>query len=105
MQFSSNLINEAVDAFAKLPGVGKKTALRLVLHLINQDVSMSQNLASKILTMREEIKTCKSCFNVSDHEICEICSALKRDQKVICVVEDIKAVSYTHLTLPTILLV
>ena len=90
MQFSSNLINEAVDAFAKLPGVGKKTALRLVLHLINQDVSMSQNLSTKILAMREGIQTCKSCFNVSDHEICEICTATKRDQKVICVVEDIK---------------
>jgi len=90
MQFSSNLINEAVEAFSKLPGIGKKTALRLVLHLINQDVTNSQNFASKILAMREGIKTCKSCFNVSDSEICEICTGVKRDRKTICVVEDIK---------------
>lgn len=90
MQFSSNLINEAVESFSTLPGVGKKTALRLVLHLINQDVTVTQQFASRLISMREGIKTCESCFNVSDHEICEICKSPKRDKLTICVVEDIK---------------
>ncbi len=90
MHFSSNLINEAVEAFSTLPGVGKKTALRLVLHLINQDVSTTRHFTSKLLNMREGIKTCTKCFNVSDFEVCEICKSPKRDMSTVCVVEDIK---------------
>ncbi len=90
MNFSSKLIEEAVEAFASLPGIGKKTALRLVLHLIKQDEEKSEGFANAILAMRKNIKTCKQCHNISDDEVCSICTNTHRDRSVICVVENIR---------------
>ncbi|KAA3622635.1 MAG: recombination protein RecR [Bacteroidetes bacterium] len=90
MNFSSKLIEEAVEAFASLPGIGKKTALRLVLHLIKQDVDKSEDFANAILNMRKNIKTCQQCHNISDNEVCSICTNKHRDSSVICVVENIR---------------
>lgn len=92
MNFSSKLIEDAVFAFSKLPGIGKKSALRLVLHLMNQDKAQSEQFADAILKMRRNIKHCKKCFNVSDHEVCTICSDPRRDASIICVVESIRDV-------------
>lgn len=90
MNFSSKLIEEAVEAFASLPGIGKKTALRLVLHLIKQDAEKSEEFANAIVNMRKHIKTCRQCHNISDDDICSICSNSHRDHSVICVVENIR---------------
>ncbi len=92
MQFSSTLLNDAVEAFSSLPGIGKKTALRLVLHLINQDVTVTQNFAKDLVQMREQIRHCLKCHNISDSELCEVCQDKKRDASVICLVEDIRDV-------------
>ena len=78
--------------FAKLPGVGQKTALRLVLHLLNQDKAEVAKFGDSIIKLRNEIKFCRVCHNISDQEICEICSAPKRDHATICVVEDTRDV-------------
>lgn len=90
--FSSKLVEEAVNELAKLPGIGKKTALRLVLHMLKQDIPEVEKLGNSIIKMRNEIKFCKECFNISDSEICEICSNPKRDHTTICIVEDIRDV-------------
>lgn len=92
MHFSSTLLNDAVEAFSSLPGIGKKTALRLVLHLINQDVTITQDFAKSLLKMREEIKHCSKCHNISDSALCEICNDKKRDSGVVCLVQDIRDV-------------
>lgn len=92
MNFSSRLIEEAVAAFATLPGIGKKTALRLVLHLIQQDKEASSSFAEAIVRMRENIRECKKCHNLSDTELCTICADKRRDEKVVCVVENIRDV-------------
>lgn len=92
MNFSSKLIEEAVEAFATLPSIGKKTALRLVLHLIKQEAEISEQFAAAILRMRKNIKECKKCHNISDHDICSICKDPKRDASVVCVVETIRDV-------------
>ena len=92
MQFSSSLLENAVNEFAKLPGIGKKTALRLVLHLLKQDESATENFSDVIARMRKEIKFCQRCFNVSDGDICSICSNSMRNQRIICVVENIRDV-------------
>lgn len=92
MEFSSKLLQSAVDEMAQLPGVGKRTALRFVLHLLRQPEMQTQNLTTALNKVRTEIKFCKSCHNISDAEICHICSSSKRDQSVICVVEDIRDV-------------
>jgi len=92
MNFSSRLIEEAVTAFATLPGIGKKTALRLVLHLIQQDKEASTSFAEAIVRMRENIRECKKCHNLSDTELCTICTDKRRDEKVVCVVENIRDV-------------
>jgi recombination protein RecR len=92
MKFSSKLIEEAVDAFASLPGIGKKTALRLVLHLMNQDKDTTAQFSKALVNMREHIKTCKNCHNVSDANICDICNDVYRDKTVVCVVESIRDV-------------
>ena len=92
MQFSSSLLENAVNEFAKLPGIGKKTALRLVLHLLkqtNNDVTQFSEVLSK---MRSEIKFCQRCFNVADGDICSICANSMRKQEMICVVENIRDV-------------
>jgi len=90
MNFSSKLIEEAVQAFASLPGIGKKTALRLVLHLTQQPVETTEQFAQAIAGMRKGIKECERCHNISDERICAICADQKRDQSLICLVESIR---------------
>jgi recombination protein RecR len=92
MIFSSSLLENAVNEFAKLPGIGKKTALRLVLHLIKQDVHDVTSFSNAIATLRNEIKFCSRCHNISDKELCNICSNTMRKQEMICVVENIRDV-------------
>ncbi|MBL7743934.1 MAG: recombination protein RecR [Chitinophagaceae bacterium] len=92
MQFSSALLENAVNEFAKLPGIGKKTALRLVLHLLKQNTSEVAHFSQVIERMRSEIKFCQRCFNVADADICSICSNSMRKQEIICVVENIRDV-------------
>ena len=92
MQFSSALLENAVNEFAKLPGIGKKTALRLVLHLLKQDQGIAQGFGETIIKMRQDIRFCHRCHNVSDGETCSICSNRMRKQELICVVENIRDV-------------
>src|SRR6201996_4261740 len=92
MNFSSKLLEDAVAEFARLPGVGQKTALRLVLHLLNQDVSDVEKFSSSISKLRNQIQFCQTCLNISDTPVCEICSSHKRDHSTICVVEDTRDV-------------
>ncbi|WP_066225256.1 recombination mediator RecR [Formosa haliotis] len=92
MEFSSKLLEKAVNEMSQLPGVGKRTALRLVLHLLRQPESQTVQLAQALLKMRTEIKFCKSCNNISDNILCEICSNPRRNEEIICVVEDIRDV-------------
>ncbi len=92
MQFSSSLLENAVNEFAKLPGIGKKTALRLVLHLLKQDPKEAGQFSETISRMRNEIKFCHRCFNVADGDICSICANSIRKQEIICVVETIRDV-------------
>ena len=92
LNFPSKLLEEAVNEFAKLPGIGNKTALRLVLHLLRQDASVSESFGNAVIRLKKEIRECKNCHNLSDSEICHICSNPKRDQEVICVVESIRDV-------------
>ena len=92
MEFSSKLLEKAVNEMAQLPGIGKRTALRLVLHLLKQPKEQTAFLSQALVTMREEIKFCESCHNISDSSICEICSNSKRNQQIICVVEDVRDV-------------
>src|SRR5580765_7170092 len=92
MQFSSSLLENAVNEFAKLPGIGKKTALRLVLHLLKQDADLVKVFGESISKMRMEIKFCQRCFNVADADICSICANSMRKQDTICVVENIRDV-------------
>jgi recombination protein RecR len=92
MQFSSDLLENAVNEFAKLPGIGKKTALRLVLHLLKQDAGLVQGFGETIIKMRQEIRFCHRCHNVADGDICSICANQMRKQELICVVETIRDV-------------
>ncbi|ALL05113.1 recombination mediator RecR [Pedobacter gandavensis] len=92
MNFSSKLLEDAVNEFSKLPGVGQKTALRLVLHLLNKEQEEVSNFGNSIIKLRQEIKHCAVCHNISDHVHCEICTANKRDKEIICVVEDTRDV-------------
>lgn len=92
MEFSSKLLEKAVNEMAQLPGIGKRTALRLVLHLLKQPVERTQYLSQALTTMREDVKFCTSCHNISDVEICEICVNTSRNHTIICVVEDIRDV-------------
>jgi recombination protein RecR len=92
MIFSSSLLENAVNEFAKLPGIGKKTALRLVLHLIKQDAGEVSQFSDIIARMRNEIKFCSRCYNISDKDLCNICSNTMRKQEMICVVETIRDV-------------
>lgn len=98
MQFSSKLLEEAMLAFNSLPGVGKKSALRMALHLLKKDEDYALKIASAISNARQNIKVCHSCFNYSDTDICGICADHRRDQQLICVVEgprDIMAIEET----------
>jgi len=92
MEFSSKLLENAVNEMSQLPGIGKRTALRLVLHLLKQPKDQTSYLADALQKFRSDIKLCKNCHNISDVEICEICTNSRRDPEVICVVEDIRDV-------------
>src|SRR5688572_11073674 len=92
MQFSSALLENAVNEFAKLPGIGKKTALRMVLHMLKQEPEKVEAFGETIIKMRKEIKFCQRCFNVADADICSICSNSMRKQELICVVENVRDV-------------
>lgn len=92
MEFSSKLLENAVNEVSRLPGIGKRTALRLVLHLLRQPNSQTLELSKALSTMREDIKFCKNCHNLSDLDVCYICSNVHRDTSVICVVEDVRDV-------------
>ncbi len=99
MNFSSKLIEDAVNEFARLPGIGKRTALRLVLYLLQQDELQVTSFGEAIIKMRKEIKHCKGCYNISDDEFCEICSNPSRSNEIVCVVEDIRDVMAIESTL------
>jgi len=92
MNYSSRLLEEAVQEFAKLPGIGNKTALRLVLYLLKQDKDDVERFGTTIQRLKNEIIHCRICHNISDQEICQICSNPKRDTSVVCVVENIRDV-------------
>lgn len=92
MEFSSKLLQNAVNEMSQLPGIGKRTALRLVLHLLRQPPTQTEYLVNALRELRTEIKFCKKCHSISDIEICEICSNPNRKNTVICVVEDIRDV-------------
>ena len=91
-QYPSQLLEKTVQEFAKLPGIGRKTALRLVLHLLRQEEEEVSQLADAISRMRKEVRRCKVCHNISDSELCPICSNPRRDGSTICVVENIQDV-------------
>lgn len=86
-QFPSKLLERAVSECAKLPGIGRRTALRLVLHLLGQSSDAVHALADSLVRLRDEVKYCKVCHNISDTDVCDICSNALRDHSVICVVE------------------
>lgn len=90
--YPSVLLENAVNEFAKLPGIGRKTALRLVLHLLRQEASHVEQFASAMATLKREVCYCRCCHNISDSEVCGICSDKKRDVSVICVVENVRDV-------------
>ncbi len=92
MSYSSSLLEQAVQEFSRLPGIGKKTALRLALHLVKSPQQEVQQLGTALIRMRDEMKFCKKCHNISDQELCNICSNVMRKKSVICVVESIRDV-------------
>ncbi len=90
MTFSSKLIEKAVEAFATLPGIGRKTALRLVLHLLKQDKTVTEQFAAALVAMREGLRECRICHNLSDEDVCQICADARRDRSIVCVVESVR---------------
>ncbi len=92
LHYPSAVLEDAVNEFAKLPGIGNKTALRLVLHLLRQDKSDVEHFGNTLITLKNEIRYCKMCHNISDSEVCLICGDKTRDSKTLCVVENIKDV-------------
>ena len=98
-QYPSQLLENAVEQFAKLPGIGRKTALRLVLYLLKQDEGMVRDFSEALLKLKQEIKYCTVCHNISDTEVCSICSLPNRDEQTVCVVENIKDVMVIENTL------
>lgn len=97
-QYPSILLEKAVGEFAKLPGIGRKTAMRLVLHLLRQDTATVEAFGNAIITLKREVKYCKVCHNISDTDICQICSNPSRDASVVCVVENIRDVMAVEAT-------
>lgn len=87
-EYSSKLLETAVHELSRLPGIGKKTALRLALYILREDSIFAQNLAASIVRMREDIMFCSRCNNISDNELCDICSNHKRDENVVCIIEN-----------------
>ncbi len=92
MKIPSRYIESAVDQMASLPGIGRRTALRLVLQLLNRSEEEVRDFSEAFLIMKEHVKKCRSCGNVSDHDICDICANPARDESLVCVVEDIRDV-------------
>lgn len=92
IDYSSKLLENAVEEMSRFPGIGKRSALRLILHLLNQPEEQTVNLAQALIQLRTEIKFCKNCHNISDTELCEICQNSKRQSETVCVVEDIRDV-------------
>ncbi|SRR5690554_1189798 len=92
MEFSSKLLEKAVQEISQLPGIGKRTALRLVLHLLKQPKEQTETLAKALLELTHKINYCKKCHTISDNELCEVCSNPSRNHQIICVVEDIRDV-------------
>lgn len=91
-QYPSVLLEKAVSEFAKLPGIGRKTAMRLVLHLLRQDTAMVEGFAQSLTTLKHEVKYCRVCHNISDTDLCQICASPSRDNSQVCVVENIRDV-------------
>lgn len=91
-EYSSKLLEQAVDELSRLPGIGKRTALRLALYLLREDAVATQNLSQALVKMRNEIQFCKRCHNISDQEYCDICNNPKRDENTLCVVSDTRDV-------------
>lgn len=91
-QYPSQLLERAVEAFSQLPGVGRKTALRLVLHLLRQSTDDVDSFADAVIRVKHDMKYCKVCHNISDDEICSICSDARRDASLVCVVENVQDV-------------
>ena len=99
MNFSSKLIQDAVEQFAKLPGIGRKSAMRLALHLLKMDKDEVRSFSEAFIDLRDKINYCQECHNISDMDICELCSNPSRESSTLCVVEDIRdviAVENTH---------
>ena len=92
MEFSSKLLEEAVNEMSQLPGIGRRTALRLVLHLLKQPESQTVALSKALVDLKTEVKFCSNCHNISDTELCEICANKNRQREIVCVVEDIRDV-------------
>jgi recombination protein RecR len=92
MDFSSKLLENAVSEVSRLPGIGKRTALRLVLHLLKQPADNTKYLAEALLQLRNDVKTCEKCHNISDTLLCDICENPRRNSSIVCVVEDIRDV-------------
>lgn len=88
MEYSSKLIEQAVNEVSKLPGIGKKTALRLVLHLVKENESKTHAITEALVKLRTQIKWCVTCYNISDDDVCAICRSHRRDKSILCVVED-----------------
>ncbi len=97
-QYPSALLEKAVSEFAKLPGIGRKTAMRLVLHLLRQDAAVVEAFGNSIITLKREVKYCKVCHNISDTETCRICANPQRDASTVCVVENIRDVMAVEAT-------
>ncbi len=91
-RYPSALLEKAVEEFAKLPGIGRKTAMRLVLHLLHQDTASVESFGNALITLKHEVKYCKICHNISDTDVCRICSNPARDTSLVCVVESIRDV-------------
>ncbi len=91
-QYPSQLLTSAIDEFAKLPGIGRKTALRLTLHLLRQEPERAIHLGESLIRLRKEVRYCKCCHNLSDSDLCQICANPKRDAATVCVVENVKEV-------------
>ena len=92
MEYSSKYLEKAVEEISGLPGIGKKTALRLALHLLREEESATQHLAQSLLDLKEKVKHCKSCGNISDSQLCDICAHPGRQKDLVCIVEDIRDV-------------
>lgn len=90
--YSSRLLEEAVTELGRLPGIGRRTAVRLALHILKQDVSRAEFLGNALINLRRSVRYCTKCHNIADTEICMICADAKRDPSIICVVEDIRDV-------------